>query len=158
LNAAFVDTSAFLSVLLKEPGSDSVERLFGALKPVYASNLLEAEARSASDREGLDRREVEEALTRVKWVLPTRPLSQELRLLGAAGIRLKGADLWHVACALYLAGDPKGFPFLTLDDRQAEAARRLGFRVLPEADGVREAGAAYRARPSGRVKKAKGRR
>jgi len=37
------------------------------------------------------------------------------------------ADLWHVACALYLAESPRELPFFTLDQRQVAVARRLGF-------------------------------
>lgn len=42
---------------------------------------------------------------------------------------VKGADAWHLACALYAAGDPRDLTFLTLDRRQRTVARRLGFRL-----------------------------
>ena len=158
MSAAFIDTSAFLSKVFEEPGGGYLPRSLGNFGSLYASNLLEAEAHSAASRAGFSVTLLDERLSDLRWVFPDRPLSREIRMVALSGVNLKGADLWHLACALYLAGDPKGFPFLTLDDRQAEAARRLGFKVLPEAPGVREAGAAYRSRPSGRVKKAKGKR
>ena len=40
---------------------------------------------------------------------------------------LRGADLWHVATALYLAESPADVDFLTLDPAQREAAAALGF-------------------------------
>ena len=40
---------------------------------------------------------------------------------------LRGADLWHLASALYLAGNPRNLPFITLDERQEVVARKLGF-------------------------------
>ena len=37
-------------------------------------------------------------------MLPDRPLTHECTKALTAGY-LRGADLWHVACALYLAGE-----------------------------------------------------
>ena len=59
---------------------------------------------------------------------PTRALSTELRSLLRAGY-LRGADLWHVACALYMARESEDVTFITLDQRQAEVAAALGFRL-----------------------------
>lgn len=60
------------------------------------------------------------------WILPRRPLATEIGRVLAAGY-LRGADLWHVACALFLA-DQIGAPleFLTLDARQRSVAGTLG--------------------------------
>ena len=41
---------------------------------------------------------------------------------------LRGADLWHLACACYLAPDPKDLDFLTANERQQEIAKELGFK------------------------------
>lgn len=41
---------------------------------------------------------------------------------------LRGADLWHVACALYLVEDAPELSFLTRDERQSAVAEALGFR------------------------------
>ena len=131
MNEIFTDTSALVALLFEEPGSFEIRRLFATLDQVYASNLLEAEVRGAAVREDVGQREVDSFLAKVKWVLPERPLSQELRAVSSCGVHLKGADAWHLACALYLAGDPSLLPFLTLDGDQAEAATRLGFKVLP---------------------------
>jgi len=61
-------------------------------------------------------------------VSPDRPLSAELRRTADAGY-LRGADMWHVACALFLAPNPGDLTFLTLDVDQRAVARRLGFGV-----------------------------
>lgn len=37
------------------------------------------------------------------------------------------ADLWHLACALFVEPQPLELVFLTLDKRQRAAARVLGF-------------------------------
>jgi predicted nucleic acid-binding protein len=145
LKAAFFDTSALASVLFNEPSSPAVRNILEDIGTVHASNLMEAEIRSAAAREGLDQREVDAVLSKVEWVLPDRSLSPELRVVASCGIHLRGADLWHVACALYLAGDPSNLPFVTLDEGQAAAAARLGFRVLPSSPetAAREKPAAY---------------
>jgi hypothetical protein len=41
---------------------------------------------------------------------------------------LRGADCWHVATALYVSPEPSRLSFLTLDERQRDVARTLGFR------------------------------
>lgn len=40
---------------------------------------------------------------------------------------VRGADCWHLATALHLAGEPGRVVFLTLDRRQRDVALRLGF-------------------------------
>ena len=148
MKTAFIDTSALAAILFEERAFPAVQNILGNLDTVRASNLLEAEIRSAAARESVDQLEVDSVLSKVKWVLPDRPLSQELRAVASCGVSLRGADSWHLACALYLAGDPSNLPFLTLDGDQALAAERLGFKVLPEAitssGGVRESQAAYK--------------
>lgn len=91
-----------------------------------SSNLLEAEARAAFAGEGL----AFDAgtLGGIEWVTPHRPLSQELEVASAAG-HLRGADLWHVAAALYVAPGPGEFAAITLDGRQQAAALVLGFQT-----------------------------
>ncbi len=90
----------------------------------FSANLLEAELRSAVARE-----EVAGGghyLTWITWVIPDRPLSREVTMVFEAGYS-RGADAWHLACALFLVEDPADLPFLTLDEWQAELARTLGF-------------------------------
>lgn len=43
---------------------------------------------------------------------------------------LRGADLWHVATALYVSPDPSELAFVTVDTRQGTAAEALGFVTL----------------------------
>ncbi|NNK64591.1 MAG: hypothetical protein HKO98_15440, partial [Gemmatimonadetes bacterium] len=86
----------------------------------------EAEFRAALRREGVEG--AEPFLARLAWLLPDRPLGPEMeRVLRARYLR--GADLWHVACALYLAEDPAEVDFVTLDEEQRAAAQAVGFRV-----------------------------
>jgi hypothetical protein len=60
-------------------------------------------------------------------VIPDRSLEPEVVRALAAG-RLRGADLWHVACALFVAGDRTAdLVFSTADQEQRRVARALGF-------------------------------
>ena len=43
---------------------------------------------------------------------------------------LRGADLWHVATALYVTPEPGEISFITLDRRQRNVAMALGFPGL----------------------------
>lgn len=124
MKTAYVDTSCLVAVAFGEPGSDEMAHRLESYGLLVGSNLVEAELRSAFVRERVA--PDHPILTWIRWVLPNRPLSPEMTAVLSAG-RVRGADLWHLACALYVAGAPRDLPFLTLDQKQAEVARRLGF-------------------------------
>ncbi len=96
---------------------------------LLSSDLLVAEVLTTAAREGLDIEQVSAALESVDLVLPDRSLKPELiEILGRG--RLRGADLWHLACALYVADERReAVAFLSRDARQRELARRLGFEA-----------------------------
>jgi predicted nucleic acid-binding protein len=124
MTLGFVDTSCLVAVALGESGSDALVARFGRLERLFASNLLEAELRATLRREGVEHDEA--LLAEIAWVLPDRPLTAEIAAVLDAG-QLRGADGWHLACALYLAPEPRELEFLTLDTRQAAVAATLGF-------------------------------
>lgn len=126
MKAAYVDTSALVAVAFDEPGSRELAGRLEAFDGLYSSNLLEAELRAAFLREGVAADA--DLLTWIDWVLPDRPLSREIGQAQAAGY-VRGADLWHLACALYLADSPRDLAFVTLDGRQGEIAAALGFGI-----------------------------
>lgn len=130
MTAAYVDTSALVAVAFDEPGGRALAARLESFDSRYSSNLLEAELRAVFLREGVAADS--ELLTWLDWVLPVRPLSREIGQAQAAGY-VRGADLWHLACALYLAESPRDLAFVTLDARQGEAAAALGFAVEPAA-------------------------
>jgi hypothetical protein len=89
--------------------------------------LLVAECISAATRERVDPMAVLFALRSVSIVLPPRSLEAEIIEASAHG-HLRGADLWHVACALFVADSARTeLAFLSRDEAQRKVAGRLGF-------------------------------
>ena len=126
MNAAYVDASALVAVAFHEGEAAAVADRLRSYDRLYSSNLLEAEVRSACAREN---RALEPAfLDRMEWLFPDRPLESEIERVLAGGY-LPGADVWHVATALYAFPRPHDVTFVTLDERQQAVAAELGFRV-----------------------------
>ena len=128
MKLAYVDTSCLVAIAFGEPGYERVVDRLNRCERLFSSNLLEAEFRAALAREGVADKEGD-LLSGFTWILPNRPLTAEYERILTAGT-LKGADLWHVACALFLSPDPKELAFLTLDGPQGTVARALGFPSL----------------------------
>jgi len=124
VNAAYVDTSCLVAVAFGEKGSGTLARRLEGYDRLFSSNLLEAELRAVFAREEIPLDP--DLLSWVNWVLPDRPLGAELESALSAGY-VRGADLWHLGCALYLTERPGDLSFLTLDPRQAAVAAKLGF-------------------------------
>lgn len=124
MSVGYVDTSCLVAVAFAEPGYEALVARLEGLDQLYSSNLLEAELRATFEREGVAADGG--LLSRLSWILPDRALSAEIRAVLEAG-RLHGADLWHVACALYLSPDPRELAFLTVDQKQAVVATSMGF-------------------------------
>lgn len=125
MKAAYVDTSCLVAIALGEAGAASVARRLAPFDLLYSASLLEAELYSTLQRERVAPDSV--AVDRIGWVIPDRPLHAEIGRVLEAG-QVRGADCWHLATALYLAGNPAEISFLTLDTRQWSVARKLGFQ------------------------------
>lgn len=131
MKVAYVDTSAILAVVLGEATAPGIATTLGDHEALLSSNLLEAELRSTLEREGVEE-DATELVRGIQWVMPSRPLSAELARVLACGYT-RGADAWHLACALYLSPRPDECAFVTLDQRQARVARQLGFPTPAQA-------------------------
>ena len=126
MTIAYVDTSALVAVAFGEQEAPAVAQRLNACTAILSSNLLEAELRSVYAREG--RRFEADRIARIEWIMPNRPLSPEIvAVLDSSHVR--GADLWHLATALYVAPVPSEMSFVTLDKKQAATAALLGFRT-----------------------------
>jgi predicted nucleic acid-binding protein len=128
MRALYVDTSCLVALEFGEPGGADVGPLLASVDTLFSSAVLEAEVRSACARERVPVPTTR--LAALSWILPPRRLSPELDRVFAASL-LKGADAWHIACALFLDPSARDLGFVTLDERQSEAARAVGFTVLP---------------------------
>ncbi len=125
---AYIDTSCLVALAFAEPEARRLASQLQDFDQLLAANLLEAEFRAALVREG-GTEDGSGLLSWVTWVYPNRPLSSEFERITGYGY-LRGADLWHLACALFISSNPQQIAFLTLDRRQAEIAAMLGFSGL----------------------------
>jgi hypothetical protein len=129
VKSAYLGTSFLLAILFDEPEASGLRRTLGRYGPVFSSDLLTAEALSAGARERLDLRRVLTMLEAVSLVLPHRSLDREVQEALAHGY-LRGADVWHVACALFIADAVRSeLAFLSRDAAQRQVARGLGFKT-----------------------------
>ena len=126
MSEAYVDTSAILSVEFREPGWEAVAERMRGFSYMVSPNLLEAEVRATFVRDG--RAFNSRVLSNIEWVTFDRPLSDEFEIALRIGY-LRGADLWHIATAMYMFDEPSEVTFLTLDRRQGEVAAALGFQT-----------------------------
>ncbi|MCY4386062.1 MAG: PIN domain-containing protein [Desulfurellaceae bacterium] len=126
MSVAYVDTSALVSIAFNERGGTSQARRLDNFSHLLSSNLLEAELRAVFAREEIDF--TTSLVSGIEWVLPDRPLTPELKTALEAGY-LRGADLWHVATALYVVQKPSDISFVTLDIRQRTVVKALGFQA-----------------------------
>lgn len=127
MSIAYVDTSVLTAIAFDEPGAAALARKLDEFARLISSNLLEAELRAAFARENLLFQE--SAIAGIEWILPDRTLAPEFAAVLDTGY-LRGADLWHVAAALYVFPQSGGLSFATLDARQSAVAEALGFPVL----------------------------
>ena len=129
MSVAYVDSSALTAIVLDEPHASTLGSRIDGFDRLISSNLLEAELRATFVRENLD---FEESIVRgIDWILPDRALTPEFKTVLRAGY-LRGADLWHVATALYVSSGLPHLSFATLDVRQATVADALGLVVVGE--------------------------
>jgi hypothetical protein len=116
-----------VAIVLGESGQEELEASVRGFEVLFSSGLLEAEVRSALFREGFPWSDPNGFPTVIEWVVPQRPLSQEITRALEVG-HLRGADLWHIASALFVRESSRSeLAFLTLDEPQRRVASELGF-------------------------------
>ena len=127
---AYVDTSLVVALAFGEPSVAGFSDRLSRIDRLCSSTLLEAELLAAAEREGL-RSGVRRFIEPIHFVFPDRRLSNEIDTVLAHGY-IRGADLHHLATALFLFDKPAGAFFLTLDAQQDQFANTLGFSVLDD--------------------------
>lgn len=138
----FWDSSAVVPLLLEEPSSGAVRSLLRDDATMVAWRLTGTEVVSAlwrrrrTDELGEPARRLAEeglALLESRWtsVEDAAHVDRRARRLLATH-SLRAADALQLAAALVACDERSDvLPFVTLDDRLAEAARREGFLVVP---------------------------
>jgi len=124
LSALYLDSSAFVKVVVEEPESAALrDFLAGEPARFVSSALLRTESLRAIRHQGPEARSgVREGLRRVDLI------AIDDRILDAAGLLepgvLRTLDAIHVATALAIGDDLEAI--ITYDDRMIDAARLLG--------------------------------
>lgn len=127
---AYLDSSAIVKLVVREPESAALRRYLRARRPYLASALVRTEvARAVLPNGDAAGRQAAETLQRFDLVRINN------RILNGAGsmqpAALRSLDAIHLATA-QLLGDAVGV-VVTYDERMAEAARALGFTVASPA-------------------------
>lgn len=138
----FWDSSAIVALLLREKTSKRVRSLLSEDAGMVVWSLSEIEIAEAFWRlvrsGDLDERELAtseallDRLTR-SWHIVSDPLPVIRRARRIVALHpLRSADALQLAAALVACGErPEILPFVTLDERLADAANREGFTVVP---------------------------
>jgi predicted nucleic acid-binding protein len=135
------DSSALVSIVVEEPRTPLLRtmRQDDPEQTVWCLSEVEiAAALARREREGADAGPIETAREGLsKLVRRWRPVTA-VEAVRARALRLvrthplRAADALQLAAALVASDDkPEGMPFVCLDDRLRDAARREGFPVLP---------------------------
>lgn len=127
MSIAYIDTSALIAIEFSELNWEVLHKKLSQFETIVSSNLLEAEYRAACVRE--NRFYSKQLQFQIDWVHPDRSLKEELITVLDVGY-LRGADLWHVAVALYAKAISKSeMQFISLDKKQNAIAATVGLRV-----------------------------
>jgi uncharacterized protein len=137
----FWDSSAILPLLVDEQGSPSVTAIFEDDKSQAVWCLTEVEAASALARRERERKnliDVSQARLTLKTLVESWEEVTSLQSVRARALRilsthgLTAADALQLAAALVFCDErTESLPFVCLDDRLADAARKERFPVLP---------------------------
>lgn len=124
----YVDSSVVLTIFFREQGYQNYQALFTPANELVSSCLIEAESLAAIVREKCDFSDIMPILDRISLCFPDRSLRVECFGILSKGY-CRGADLLHLATALYLDPAGKELGFLTADKNQKNIAAKLGFRT-----------------------------
>jgi len=117
--AWYLDTSAFLKLLVREAETTRLRRWFAAHEPLWSSQLLRTEALRAASRLEIDDATVERALAAISLVLPA--VSTFFTAGRLDTLELRSLDALHLAAALELGDDLEGV--VTYDWRMIVGAK-----------------------------------
>ena len=122
---AYVDASALAKLVLDEPGAGAMRRWYIESDRVISSLIGVIETRRAAQRHQHDAVHLD-AVMRSVDIVDVDPAIVRLAS-SIPPIALKTLDAIHIATAISIGAIDA---FVTYDDRQAEAARAAGLRVV----------------------------
>lgn len=125
----YVDTSAFLKLVVAEDESDAMQVWCAGHGPKWSSQFLLSEALRAGKRLAIPEDAMLEALDAVSLVLPSAATFAAAGRLEPA--RLRALDALHLATALEIGADLEGL--VTYDSRMTEGARAASIPVVSPA-------------------------
>ncbi len=133
LLVAYLDPTALIPIVFgEEPVGGATQDRLDMFPRLISSNLLEAELRSAFEREGQNFDP--SWLLGIEWIAPERALGEEMARVQSFA-SLSSARMWHLANAVYLAKRLSltrrnaRTAFITLDEDQETVARNLGLWI-----------------------------
>lgn len=131
MDICYIDTSVLVALLFDESGADSAREFLKSSKRRISHHLIESEIFSVFHRQGSEYDAAISALNAIEVVYPNVSLRDYSVEIARRYSYLRGADLLHVSCALWLSSKrPESFGFLTLDKKQNSVARDIGFRCV----------------------------
>jgi predicted nucleic acid-binding protein len=126
----YLDTSAFLKLLVREKGSAAV-RATVANANLWSSTLLDVEAHRAARRLGVPTEAVTDALDAVALLVPNETTFARAREVGPDTLRT--LDALHLAAALELGDELDAI--VTYDARLADGCEAMGIAVVSPGAG-----------------------
>ncbi|NNN20412.1 MAG: type II toxin-antitoxin system VapC family toxin [Acidimicrobiales bacterium] len=124
--AWYLDTSAFLKLIVDEDESRALRAWYRANNSIWSSQLLRTEALRARFKLGLTSERIQSVLSTVSLILPNENTFFEAGMMKSTALR--SLDALHLATARELGGDLKGI--VTYDLRLIEAASLLGIQII----------------------------
>ena len=122
----YLDTSAFLKLVVSEPESTAMRGWMASSGPCWSSQLLRSEAMRAARRLGVDTAMVNQALDVVSLVTPTP--STFLLAGSLEPPQLRTLDALHLAAALELGDDLDAL--VTYDTKMIDGAQTARIDVV----------------------------
>lgn len=125
----YVDTSVVIGVYFREKEYQRMRTTLSEAADVLSSSLLVAEMASTFKREEIDMVFLEPCVQSISIYYPNASLLPYYKKILTQGY-CRGANLFHLACAMQLDPEVKELSFATHDSQQKKLAEKLGFRVI----------------------------
>ncbi len=124
MGITYIDTSAFLKVLVQEAHSKDVRRVV-TRADLWSSTLLGVEAHRAGLRLGVRPDVIDDVLSKITLIVPSETTFMAARSVGNSSLRT--LDALHLAAALELETDLESL--MTFDRRLASAGADAGIAI-----------------------------